>query len=41
MLGPGDEVVVPADEFTSSLFPLLVAKDRGAVVREVPFDAPR
>ena len=38
MLGPGDEVVVPADEFTSSLFPLLVAKERGAVIREVPFD---
>ena len=38
MLGPGDEVVVPADEFTSSLFPLLVAKERGATVREVPFD---
>jgi selenocysteine lyase/cysteine desulfurase len=38
MLGPGDEVVVPTDEFTSSLFPLLVAKDRGAVIREVPFE---
>jgi selenocysteine lyase/cysteine desulfurase len=38
MLGPGDEVVVPADEFTSSLFPLLVAKERGTTVREVPFD---
>lgn len=38
MLGAGDEVVVPADEFTSSLFPLLVAKERGAVIREVPFD---
>jgi selenocysteine lyase/cysteine desulfurase len=38
MLGPGDEVVVPADEFTSSLFPILVAKERGAVVREVGFD---
>jgi len=38
MLGPADEVVVPADEFTSSLFPLLVAKDRGAVVREVRFE---
>ena len=25
MLGPNDEVVVPADEFTSSLFPLLFA----------------
>jgi selenocysteine lyase/cysteine desulfurase len=39
MLGPGDEVVVPADEFTSSLFPILVAKERGAVVREVAFEA--
>ena len=39
MLGPGDEVVVPADEFTSTLFPLLVAKERGAVIREVAFDA--
>ncbi len=38
-LGPGDEVVVPADEFTSTMFPLLVAKARGAVIREVPFDA--
>jgi selenocysteine lyase/cysteine desulfurase len=38
MLGAGDEVVVPADEFTSSLFPILVAKERGAGVREVGFD---
>ena len=38
-LGPGDEVVVPADEFTSTLFPLLVAKERGALIREVPFEA--
>src|SRR5262249_20060586 len=38
-LGPGDEVVVPADEFTSTLFPILVAQQRGAVVREVPFEA--
>ena len=37
-LGPGDEVVTRADEFTSTLFPLLVAKKRGAVVREVSFD---
>lgn len=37
-LGPGDEVVVPADEFTSTLFPLLVAAERGAVVREVAFE---
>src|SRR5262249_7482421 len=35
----GDEVVVPADEFTSTLFPILVAQQRGAVVREVPFEA--
>ena len=38
-LGPGDEVVVPVDEFTSTMFPLLVAKKRGAVVREVPLEA--
>jgi selenocysteine lyase/cysteine desulfurase len=38
-LGARDEVVVPVDEFTSTLFPLLVAKERGARVREVPFDA--
>jgi selenocysteine lyase/cysteine desulfurase len=36
-LGPQDEVVVPTDEFTSVLFPLLVARARGATVREVPF----
>ena len=29
---------MPADEFTSTLFPLLVAKERGAVIREVAFD---
>ena len=40
MLGPGDEVVVPADEFTSSLFPILVAKERGATVREVAVRGP-
>lgn len=35
----GDEVVVPDDEFTSVLYPLLVAaEDRGARVRRVPFD---
>jgi selenocysteine lyase/cysteine desulfurase len=39
VLGSGDEIVTPADEFTSTLFPLLVAKERGAEVREVPFDA--
>jgi selenocysteine lyase/cysteine desulfurase len=38
VLGAGDEVVTPADEFTSTLFPLLVAKERGAVIREVAFD---
>jgi selenocysteine lyase/cysteine desulfurase len=37
-LGAGDEVVTPADEFTSTLFPLLVAKERGALIREVAFD---
>lgn len=37
-LGSGDEVVVPADEFTSVLFPLLVARERGAVIREVDFE---
>ncbi len=37
-LGPGDEIIVPADEFTSVLFPLLVARDRGANVREVAID---
>ena len=36
-LRPGDEVVVPDDEFTSTMFPLLVAGEAGAVVREVPF----
>jgi selenocysteine lyase/cysteine desulfurase len=34
-LRPGDEVVVPADEFESTLFPFLVARERGIVVREV------
>lgn len=38
MLGAKDEVVVPADEFTSTLFPLLVAKERGVTIREVAFD---
>ena len=33
------EVVVPAGEFTSLLFPLLVQDDRGVVVREVPLEA--
>lgn len=39
-LRAGDEVLVPADEFTSVLFPFLVAVEtRGIVVREAPFDA--
>lgn len=33
-----DEVVVPSDDFTSILFPLLVARERGVRVREVPFE---
>ena len=33
-----DVVVVPADEYTSVLFPLLVARNRGVTVREVPVD---
>jgi selenocysteine lyase/cysteine desulfurase len=37
-LGPGDEVVVPDDEFTSTLFPLLVAERRGAGIRQVPLE---
>jgi selenocysteine lyase/cysteine desulfurase len=37
-LGPGDEVVVPDDEFHSLLLPLAaVAERRGASVRRVPF----
>jgi selenocysteine lyase/cysteine desulfurase len=36
---PGDEVVVPDDEFTSVLYPILVAaRERAVSVREVPFD---
>ena len=38
-LRAGDEVVIPVDEFTSTLYPILVAQKRGAVVREVPYDA--
>jgi selenocysteine lyase/cysteine desulfurase len=39
-LQPGDTVIVPDDEFTSVLYPLLVAAQRaGATVRSVPFDA--
>jgi selenocysteine lyase/cysteine desulfurase len=38
-LGAGDEVVVPDDEFTSVLYPLLVgARERGVSVRPVPFE---
>jgi selenocysteine lyase/cysteine desulfurase len=38
-LGAGDEVVVPDEEFTSILFPLLVAEQaRGVVVRQVPYE---
>lgn len=37
-LGPGDEIVVPDDEFTSVLYPLLVAEEQGATVRQVAFD---
>jgi selenocysteine lyase/cysteine desulfurase len=35
-LGPDDEVVVPDDEFRSVLYPLLVARERGVRVRQVP-----
>lgn len=35
-LGPGTRTLVAANEFTSLLFPLLVAEQRGAVVTEVP-----
>jgi selenocysteine lyase/cysteine desulfurase len=39
-LGPGDEVLLPDDEFTSVLYPLLVAeRARGVVVRRAPFDS--
>ncbi len=34
-----DEVLVNQDEFTSLLFPLLVAESRGVKVREVPLDS--
>ena len=37
-LRPGDRVVVPAAEFTSVLFPLLVARQRGVDVVEVEDD---
>ncbi len=38
-LKAGDHIVVPDDEFTSTLYPILVAKERGAIVHEVPFEA--
>ena len=38
-LGPGARIVVAANEFTSLLFPLLVAREQGAVVTEVAIDA--
>src|ERR671933_187293 len=39
-LGRGDEVVLPDDEFTSVLYPLLVAEQaRGIVVRRAAFDS--
>jgi selenocysteine lyase/cysteine desulfurase len=38
-LGPRDTVVVPADEFTSVMFPALVGSEHGTTVREVPFGA--
>lgn len=37
-LTSADDVVVPSDEFTSVLFPLLVARERGVSVREVPLE---
>jgi selenocysteine lyase/cysteine desulfurase len=37
-LGPGARIVVAEHEFTSLLFPLLVAQQRGAVVSEAPID---
>src|SRR4051812_43857119 len=38
-LKPGDEVLVYADDFSSVLFPLMVARDRGVRVRTVPIVA--
>ena len=39
MLSPGDEVLISENEFTSMLFPLLVAEKRFDIkVRTVPFD---
>ncbi len=36
-LDSADRVLVPDDEFTSLLFPLLVAEEHGTVVTQVPF----
>ena len=36
-LNGGDVVVVPSDEHVSDLYPLLVAEQRGVIVRQVPF----
>lgn len=38
-LTASDRVVVPDDEFTSLLFPLLVAEQRGVTMTRVPFEA--
>ena len=37
-LGPAARIVVAENEFTSLLFPLLVARERGAVVTDAPVD---
>jgi selenocysteine lyase/cysteine desulfurase len=37
-LGPTARIVVAENEFTSLLFPLLVARERGAAVAEAPID---
>ena len=40
MLSPGDEILIPDDEFASVLLPALVAAERGGLrVRRVPFAA--
>jgi selenocysteine lyase/cysteine desulfurase len=36
-LRPGDEVIIPADEFASLQYPFLVAGERGVRVRQVEF----
>jgi selenocysteine lyase/cysteine desulfurase len=36
-LQPGDEVVIPVDEFASTQYPFLVAAERGVRVRQVDF----